>query len=260
MDNEHFPHMGADKELYWRDLWFFNYHINHDKIAWFFNSFEIAQAHRHEDDFTYWDEDHYYVGYQAGSGGEVYVTAMPWIPCGNLWIETDDAEDSFIEVSTQCVWEHQNGFPLLFEIRLYPADYEFNDFYAGFVDLPRYEDGTWEGAYFLKPAGSVRLYFVVEDNDVETRIDTGYDIGDLLYNEFLRLCAHWDGAGNWRWFIVNDSDGTIRAQGVVTAGFDVPNMWYFGFGCQTSTDDETFLLVDYIKVAQKRDPSMFGWW
>lgn len=262
MDNEHFPHTGVGDlhpELYWRDLEFFNYHINHDKMAWFYRSFDPSEAHRHEDHFTYWDADHYIVS-SVGTGD---IDVMPYWPCGALWVETDVNDLDREEITTPCTWAFITGYPLFFEIRAFLTMDLLGDFYAGYMEAPLWAGSPDEGFYFYKPDGTSRLYFVVETNDVQTMVDTGIDVETYFwfFGYWLRLCAHWDGAGNIRWFVVNDYDRTIIASGVVTAGFEVGWLFYFSFGLMNGDQgEENIMLVDYIKLAQKHYPGidLFG--
>jgi len=247
MDNEHFPHVNADQELYWRDLYFFNYHINHDKMAWFQKTFDLAAVHRYDDHFTFYDADHWQVTTtETGSSSATEAVASS-IPCGVLVVTNDDADNDSDELHLPCGWAFQRGHPLMFEVRIKLSDVIESDFYVGFADAVLFGGAATEGFYFTKLDGSASLLFAVLTAGVETTHDTGYAMDDLVW---VRLCAHYDGAGNIRAFVIAD-DGTVLYAGVITDGFTVGQTLLFGFGLRNGEAASKALFIDYVKVAQK---------
>jgi hypothetical protein len=248
MDSEHFPHKQVLQELYWRDLYFFNYHINHDKMAWFYESFEPAAVHRHEDHFTFWDPDHYQLATVELGSGSATEMVTPDIPCGVLAIVNAAADGDYDEVFTQCTWAFAKGHPLFFEMRVGLDDGEECDAYVGFLDAPLYSGQPREGFYFRKDDGDRNVDFVVMTGGVATVVDTILNCEDRTW---ARLCAHWDGDRTIRWFAIDDTSGLILFSGEVTAGFTAGQLLYFAWGVRNGEAAAKSMYVDYIKIAQK---------
>jgi hypothetical protein len=247
MDNEHFPHTLCLQELYWRDLYFFNYHINHDKMAWFYESFDPAEAHRLEDHFSFWDPDHWTVTTTEESGA-ASEAITPYIGSGVLLVVNGMADDDSDEISTQCTWPFVKSIPLFFEIRAKLSDSLLTTTYVGMVDGLLFGGYTLDGFYFYKPDTGRDVYFVVVHGGVAETIDTGVDCQDVAW---VRLCAHYDGDRTIRWFIVGDDSGLILASGQVALAYSPLDLLYFVFGIQNGEAESKALYVDYIKVVGK---------
>jgi hypothetical protein len=236
------------QELYWRDLYFFNYHVNHDKMAWFYESFEPAAVHRHEDHFTFWDPDHYNVQTTEESGTATEAIS-PYICCGVLAIENGLADDDSDEIVTQSPWCWVKSIPLFFEIRCKLLDADDCDACAGFSDnLILGKTPPTEGFYFFKPDGYTDVLFIVIQGGVTQTIDTGLNAEDFGW---VRLCAHYDGDRTVRWFVVDDVTGLILYRGDVSIAFPA-HLLFFEFGIRNgSPNDPEMMFIDYIKIAQK---------
>jgi hypothetical protein len=252
MDSEHFPHVGAERELYWRDIFFANYHINHDKLNWL-KYFDVADAHRLVDDFDKFDPTDWTIT-TTEAGSEAASEVIVDLPCGFLLVQTDNADDDLDEIATVAAsWAFVTGYPLYAELRAKIDDGLQSELWFGLANGASVFAGVTYGAYFQKADGSRRLLFVSEFANVPVEVDTGIDVEDL---ECVRLGIHWDGAGNLRWFIFDDTDApqACLAEGVVTADIPTNVLFYAGFGVKNGEADHKNLYVDYIKIAMKRIP------
>lgn len=252
MDNEHFPHAEAEKEYYWRDIYFANYHINHDKLNWL-KYFDVADAHRLVDDFDRYDAGDWIITTQETSGSA--SEQLVGLPCGWLLVLTSGVDGDYDELVTpSSCWCFVSGYPCYYEIRGKAFDGLNTDLWFGFASGPSIFGGTNQyGAYFYKPGGQRNLYFVTEFGGVETAVDTGWDVEDL---DCGRAAIHWDGAGNIRWFLFYDTDAPQMCAATGVVNVDVPDntLFYAGFGIQNDEEDPNALYIDYLKVAMKRIP------
>jgi hypothetical protein len=252
MDSEHFPHAGAEKEYYWADIYFANYHINHDKLNWLKN-FDVADAHRLVEDFDRFDAGDWTITTtEAGSGSA--SEAITDLPCGFLLVTTDDADgDSDEIVGNARSWLFALGYPCYAEFRGKVSDGLDTELWFGFLNGVSLFAGVTYGAYFFKPNGDRRLLFMTEYANTQTAYDTGWDVEDLTCG---RLGIHWDGAGNVRWFIYADTDAPRICIATGTCTVDLPTnvMFYAGFGIQNGEAESKALYVDYEKFAMKRIP------
>lgn len=248
MDNEKFPHVDVEQELFFRDIFFLNYHINHDKWDWW-KFQDIIDAHRLEEDWNWWD-DYEWTQTEVGAAGTI---AIGDIPNGVLVVTTDAADNDYEDIATQGeIFKIVDNYPLYFEIRAKVDDAEQSDLWAGLLNSNSYFAGFGtDGIYFLKPDGAKSLYFVVQALNVENSVDTGIDSEDLTW---VRLGFHWDGEGNIRWFVIDDTNPPqkILASGIVTTLPTQTEELYLGFGIRNGEAASKVLYVDYVKCVQKR--------
>ena len=73
------------------DIEFLNYHINHDKWAWYRLS-DITEAHRFEEDFDIYDTGHWTITCTEDGSGSA-TDALTDLVNGVLLITTDDADN-----------------------------------------------------------------------------------------------------------------------------------------------------------------------
>jgi len=112
-----------------------------------------------------------------------------------------------------------------------------------------YAVGFGHGVYFMSD-GDGNLDFKVEDSTVVSSVDTGVNMADLTW---LRLAFHWDGEGNLRWFVFEDSGAPQEclATGIVTSGFAQNEEMGLAFGAKT-VGGAVSLYVDYVKCDARR--------
>jgi hypothetical protein len=253
MDPEHFPHAGAEKEFYWRDIYFANYHINHDKLNWL-KYFDVADAHRLVEDFDRYDAGDWIITTDESGSGSASEQLIG-LPCGWLMVLTSAGDDDYDELVTpSSCWCFIKGYPTYFELRGKAFDGLNTDLWFGFLNLASLFTGAATyGAYFYKPGASRYLYFAVLFNGVETLYPTGWEVEDLGCG---RASIHWDGAGNLRWFLFEDTDAPQMCFATGTVTVDIPDniMFYAGFGIRNDEAESNALYIDYLKVAMKRVP------
>jgi len=256
MDCEHFPHVdvGANQpELYHRDMFFVNYHINHDKWN-LLRQFDIIDSHRFTADFDC-DElsDCWAITTtEAGSGTAAEVCNDD--PNGVLVITNANADNDLDEFTQDCeTWKLVNGYPLYAEIRLKISDGLNSDFWFGLITGTA---GIYAGlpndyAIFKKDDDDRNLDFANAVDGAGNDADTGIDIAN---DTWYRLGIHWDGAGNLRYFVFADGDApqTCLATGVITTSIVQDEELAIGFGIRNGEALAKILYVDYIKCVQKR--------
>lgn len=253
MDNEHFPHAEVtEKEKYFRDIYFLNYHINHDKWDWF-KFLDIVDAHRYLDDFDVYDTDDWTVTTTEAGGGNA-TEALTDLVNGVLLITNDAADNDCDELSLKAEsYQLKVGYPLYFEIRAKASDVLQSDIVAGLVDGVSYFGGqSLSGVWFLKKDGDPALYGVVSHAGVETETDLDVDGEDLTW---IRLGFHYDGAGTVRFFVIQDGDPAQTVLSVHEVTTNLPNYAHdlrVLFGIRNGEAVAKALYVDYIKCVQRR--------
>ena len=249
--NENFPvaDPGSHQiQKFIHDIEFLNYHINHDKWAWF-RLFDITEAHRFECDFDIYDTGHWTVTTtEAGSGSA--TEALTDLVNGVLIITNDDADNDLDELSLVGeTWKILDSYPLYAEIRFKVSDATQIDFFFGLIAGASYYAGIDDGVYFRKDDGDANIDFCTEYNGSVTATDTGEDLADLTW---IRLGFHWDGAGTMRYFVIRDSDRYILATGTQTTYICQDQELRLAFGIRNGETVAKALYVDYVKVVQKR--------
>lgn len=253
MDNEHFPHVDVDKELYFRDIDFVNYHINHDKWAFLIKDFDIVNSHRLNLDFDSYAAGDWVITTTEGGSGSAVETCIDFIN-GVLLVGNDNAAGD----SDELVWAYRTfciakSFPLYFEMRLKLTDVSLQVFWAGLVDYTGgyFGGSVFNGVYFLW-SGTV-LYAVVESANVATAHALTVDLADLTW---VRLGIHWDGDSTVRFFVFDDSvtPQICSDQYFVTTGYPIPDTILLapGFGIQNIDAYAEAVYVDYLKCVQRR--------
>jgi len=247
MNDQQFPKDdlgGSVPELFIRDIEFLNSHINHDKWMWFKN-FDIIDAQRVEDDFTYYVTGDFWTGVLTGGSGSIAVSDAV---NGHIVLTTHtDTGDSAELYQTNETWRLYDNHPLYFEARVKVTNGLTDLMYVGMGNANgNYAAGFADGVYF-KSDGDGNLDFAVENNTVVTSTDTGIDLENLTW---LRLAFHWDGSGTIRWFVFDD-DQACLATGSVTSGFAQDEEFNLAFGVKTPTG-AVAIYCDYIKCVAKR--------
>ena len=256
MDCEHFPHVdvGANQpELYHRDIFFINYHINHDKWNLIRHA-DIIDSHRFSEDFCCDELSSCWVvtTTEAGSGSAAEICADG--VNGILQITNANADNDLDELTQDCeCWKLIDGYPLYAEIRIKINDALQSDFWFGLITGTA---GIYAGlpndyVIFEKDDGDRNLDFLNGVDGAGNDTDTGIDIAD---DTWYRLGFHWDGDGNLRYFVFADGDApqTLLATGVVTTHICQDEELALGFGVRNGEAVAKILSVDYIKCAQKR--------
>lgn len=253
MDNEHFPHVDVDKELYFRDQDFVNYHINHDKWAFLIRDFDIINSHRLCLDFDDYSASNWVITTTEDGSGSAAETCIDFIN-GVLLVTNDDATGD----SDELVWAYRTfciakSFPLYFETRLKLTDVSLQVFWAGLVDYTGgyFGGSVLNGVYFLWD-GTV-LYAVV----MTAGSSVAHPLTDVLADlTWVRLGIHWDGDSTVRFFVFDDSvpPQICSDQHFVTAGYPVPDTILLapGFGIQNIDASAEAIYVDYFKCVQRR--------
>jgi len=250
-DTERFPKVGADRQLYIRDIEFANLHINHDKMDLLCNYLDLAQAFRVEEDFSYLDTGHWTIVYTGGNGS---ATIIDW-PCGLAEFVPDVHAGDDVEVFTPAqVFELHSGYPAYFEIRGKIWGFSDCDFWFGLVDA-----GFFAGAYtncviWKKDDGDTELDYLCTTPDGTTAGTADVDIigGDEVFG---RLGIYWDGKGNVAFIGLADGDWpeAVVFVHVVSAFIPTDITMYLGFGFQIGAlAGANALYVDYVKGVQRR--------
>lgn len=246
-----FPHANIETnqpELFIRDIDFLNYHINHDKWDWFRN-FDIIDAVRQEDDFTFLEVDLYSIAQDAG-GSYGVADAVNGIFALVNHADNDDDSDIAQDAET---WLLAVNHPLYFECRVKISDALDADFYIGLIDTAGYFSvGCTNGVFFWKPDGNPDLYLRCLDNSVATDTACGIDLED---DDWVRLAFHWDGKDTLRWFVFEDGDApqACVATGSLTAGFVNDHEMNFGMGIRNGEAAAKTASIDYYKLAMSRN-------
>lgn len=233
------------KQLYIRDIEFLNYHINHDKWDWF-RKFDVIDAQRFFDDFTYDEVDWYSTNLSAGAS----ATVIDFINGAILFV-TAATDNHYAELYQEVeTWKLVDKYPLYFEIRFKVSESIQLDFYAGLMNANGlYANTPADGVWFSKDDGDQNIDFVVRNNTVDTTADTTEDLADLTW---IRLGFHWDGHDTIRYFVIRDSDQYVLAAGSVTTGYAQDEEFNIAFGIRNGEAASKSMWVDYIKVVQSR--------
>lgn len=250
MRDDQFPHSdlgGSVMELFVRDLDFVNYHINHDKWD-VIRNFDIIDTVRWFDDFIFDEVDLYTTAASAG-GAKSIIDFINGVCL--LTPHTDD--NDYCEFAGDYEWAKLvDAFPLYFEARFKLADVDDCDFYIGLINSAGYFSALpADGVYFQIVEGDATLQFVTMQNTVETLVDTGVDMVDATW---IRAAFHWDGAGNLRWFVFEDSVApqTCLATGIVTTGFAQDEEFNFATGVRNGAAASKLAYIDYYKAVMRR--------
>jgi len=256
MNNEQFPHaIGAGAqhpELFIRDIFFLNYHINHDKWDWF-RYYELADAHRFEEDFFRYNAADWTITTTEAGGGAATEALIDFV--NGVLLVTNDAADNDCDelVNSVETFAIIRGYPLYFEFRSKVSDGLESNFWAGIIDQNSYFAGqSVNGIYFLKPDDENNLYFGTSVLGTEVLVDTGIDVSDL---DWGRVGFHWDGAGTVRWFVMDDTQLVVAAGYVTTNIPEGYGTFNPGFGIRNGEAVAKLMYVDYIKCDMPRIPS-----
>ena len=234
------------KQLYIHDVYFLNYHINHDKWNWF-RMYDITEAHRDCEDFDVYDTDDWTV-VNTGAATE----ALTDLVNGVILLTNAGANNDLVElIRVAEAWKLVSGYPLYAEIRFKLSEVTLIDFYFGLIASggSGYFAGIDDGVYFRKDDGDANIDFCTEEGGTIVPTDTGIDIEELTW---IRLGFHWDGDETIRWFVIRDSDRYILAAGSHTTGICQDEEFELGFGIRNGEADGKAMYVDYTKVVQKR--------
>jgi len=246
-----FPHANIDdnaKELFIRDIYFLNYHINHDKWDWF-RSFTIQDAHRLELDFCCYDSDCWTVTTTergSGSATETCIDAVNGVLRVTNAGDTDDQDE--LVYGCEC-WKLVDNYPLYAELRFKLEDPDNSSFWFGLVTGDQFFTAPNDYAVFHVDDGGDDLYFSTALNGAATDVDTAIDLED---DTWYRIGFHWDGQGTIRWFVFRDSDQYCIATGSVTTHICQDEEMNIGFGIRNDAADAYYLDVDYLKCVQQR--------
>jgi len=247
--NENFPIATPgtqQKQLYIHDVYFLNYHINHDKWNWF-RMYDITEGHRDCCDFDVYDTGHWTV-INTGAATE----ALTDLVNGVILLTNAAADDDLVElIRVAEAWKLVTGYPLYAEIRFKVSDATQSDFYFGLIDggAGGYYAGVDNGVYFRKDDGDANIDFCTEYNTAVDANDTGVDLEDLTW---IRLGFHWDGHDSIRYFVIRDSDRYILATGITTTYVCQDEELKLGFGLRNGEAVAKVMYVDYTKICQKR--------
>lgn len=246
MNDQQFPKDdlgGSVPEWFIRDIDFLNYHINHDKWSWYKN-YNIIDAQRVEDDFTYYVTTDFWTTAAAASGTVAASDAVN----GVLVLTTHTDATDYAEIyQTNETWRLYDNHPLYFECRMKVTTGATDLFYCGLGNANgEYAVGFADGVYF-RSDGDGNIDFCVEANTTVTAVDTGVNLSDLTW---LRFAFHWDGSGTIRWFVFDD-DQVCLATGSVTSGFAQDEEMGLAAGVKTASG-AVVGYIDYIKCAARR--------
>ena len=239
-------------ELHIMDIEVLNYHINHDKWAWF-RLFDITFAHRWVDDFCQslddsvrWDV----AVVEDGSGDATY--ACTDAVNGVLLLQNDDADNDSIQVASLCeCWKLVAGYPLYAEIRFKVSDALQLDMFFGLVTGQAWFVAPNDYVVFHKDDGDANIDFSNAENGVATTVDTGQDI---VTDTWVILGFHWDGDATLRWFVFRDAEPSryCLATGTSITTIVQDEELTLAFGVQNGEAVAKSMSVDYIKCVQKR--------
>jgi len=253
--DENFPHSGVGSnqaELYIRDLYFLNYHINHDKWN-VIKMHDVIDAHRFVDDFCCGEVSGCWSITTTEEGQGSAAEACANLAGGVLTLTNAAADNDSDELQQDCeCWKLVNGYPAYFEIRFKVSDGLQSDVWFGLAT----GTGGWfvgvdDYVVFRKDDGDRNIDFVTCADSVETEVDTGQDLADLTWT---RLGFHWDGEDTVRWFVIQDGDApqTVLATGKVTTNICQDEEMAIGFGIRNGEAVAKVMYIDYVKGAQKR--------
>ena len=254
MDNEHFPHVGVgcnQAELYARDIFFINYHINHDKWNLIRHS-DIIDAHRFAEDFRCDELSSCWVITTTEEGSGSATETCIDVVNGVLRLTNAGGDNDADELAQDCeCWQLVDSYPLYAEIRFRISDALQSDFWFGLITGTTFFTPPNDYVIFKKDDGDYNLDVANALNGAGNDTDTGLD---LVADTWYRLGIHWDGAGNLRFMVFADGDApqTCLYNGVVTTHIVQDEALALGFGIRNGEADAKYLDVDYIKCVQKR--------
>ena len=234
-----------------RDIYFMNYHINHDK--WDLLKYNtVPFAHRLEFDFCCFDPTCWTItATEQGSGTATEVCVD--LVNGVLRITNDDNDADLDELVYGCeCWKLVNCFPLYAEMRVRIDDPDLTSFWFGLV-----AGTSW---WTVAPTDYVVFHIDAGGDDLEissalagavTNVDTGRDLAD---NTWYILSFHWDGEGTIRWFLFTDAQegGYCIATGTITTNISQAQEMAIGFGLRNDEAASHSMDIDYLYVVQKR--------
>ena len=245
-NDQNFPVAAAVGQLFINDVYFLNYHINHDKWDWF-RMFDVTEAHRDIEDFDVYDAGDWTI-VETGAGTRALTDHVN----GVLLITNAAADNDSNEIIRVAeAFKLVLNYPLYAEIRFKISDATQSDFYFGLIASGGggYFAGIDDGVYFLKDDGDANIDFCTELNTAVTKTDTGIDMTDLGW---VRLGFHWDGHDTVRYFVLRDADRYVLATGKHTAGICQDEELLLAFGIRNGEAVAKVMYVDYTKVVQKR--------
>jgi hypothetical protein len=257
MPQYEFPHAYAgdeQKEKFIRDIEFLNYHINHDKWAWY-RIFHIAFAHRLELDFCCFDSDCWTITTTeegSGSATEGCIDAVN----GVLQIVNAGGLNDMDELVYGCeCFQLVDNFPLYAEIRFKVDDPDAASFWFGLITGNQWFTPPNDYVVFYIPAADDSIYFGNAVNGGATDTDTGRDLPD---DEWYRLGFLWDGEERLRYFVFDERSGYEMqggyciATGIVTTHICQDEVMNLGFGLRNDEADAHSMDIDYVYCVQKR--------
>jgi hypothetical protein len=232
------------------DIEVLNYHINHDKWAWY-RLMDPTFAHRFVDDFCEslddgirWDV----AAVEAGSGSATYTCTDA--VNGVLLLQNDDADNDSLQIARLCeCWKLVDGYPLYAEIRFQVNDATQLDMFFGLVTGQAWFTAPNDYVVFHKDDGDANIDFTNALNGTATTVDTGQDLED---DTWIILGFHWDGDATLRWFVFRDSDRYCLATGTSITNIVQDEELTLAFGVQNGEAVAKSMQVDYVKCVQKR--------
>jgi len=248
-------------EEFWRDVYFLNM-ANQPHERWMKWIWEIADVHRLQDDFDFFDTDHYTVTTREEHSGHATETIVNGLVCGALLLLNDGRDDDFDEVSTVASsWWIYDKYPLYFEARIKMPDALQSEFWLGLCSASTYYSGVPDDVIiFKKDDGDRNIDFYCKNFNVFELVDTGIDLADYTW---IRLGCYWDGAGGMKWFIYQDGDDprVLLAAGTIANrnAFCQLSPFFFGFGVKNGAAAAKGLYIDYYKIAMKRYSILGGY-
>jgi len=235
MPQYEFPHAnvsGAQKEKFIRDIDFLNYHINHDKWAWYKN-FHIAFAHRVEEDFCCYDSDCWTTNTTEQGSGSATEACTDMVN-GVLLVTNAGGRDDLDELTYGCeCFKLVDGYPLYAEARFKIDDPDNASFWFGLITGSTFFTAPNDYIVFQVTNGGDDLYFTNAVNGNTTNTDTGVDLED---DTWYRVGFHWDGHSTLRWFVFSElpsyeyEGGFCVATGVITTNICQDEELTLGFG------------------------------
>ena len=237
-------------ELHIMDIEVLNYHINHDKWAWY-RLMDPTFAHRFVDDFcedldssVRWD----IAVVEIGAGSATYVCAN--VVNGVLLMTNAAGDNDNIQVARLCeCWKLVDAYPLYAEIRFKVSDATQLDMFFGLVTGQVWFAAPNDYVVFHKDDGDANIDFSNALNGVATDNDTGIDLED---DTWIILGFHWDGDASLRYFVFRDTDRYCLATGTVTTTIVQDEELTLAFGVQNGEALAKTMQVDYVKCVQKR--------
>lgn len=252
-----FPHAYAEdhqKEKFIRDIEFLNYHINHDKWAWYRN-FHIQFAHRIEQDFCCFDSDCWTITTKEDGSGSATEACTDMVN-GVLLVTNAGGNGDYDELVYGCeCFKLVDDYPLYAEIRFKIDDPDHSSFWFGLITGATWFTAPNDYVVFFIPAADDSIYLGTALNGAVTNTDTGIDLPD---DTWYRLGFLWDGRDKIRYFVFQETTGYEMQGGYCIATGQVQTTicqdeeLAVGFGIRNDEEDAHELYVDYILCAQKR--------